>query len=216
MKNLNKMNELELKIGVAGDVNRSWHQKYKNSAWVFIGGLPYELSEGDVISAFSQYGEVVNINLIRDRKTGKSKGFCFLCYEDQRSTILAVDNFNGIKLVNRTIRVDHVEEYKVPKVHGDEDPVKLKLLLEGCAPEKPPPPRNAFSTKMKRMKRIGLNKLSKPYSRSYFLLCLRNSLRTPDLLRPTTFRIDRNLRMITFRKVELVGESYVIRSMQCA
>ena len=45
-----------------------------------------------------RYGEVVNINLVRDRKTGKSKGFCFLCYEDQRSTNVAVDNFNGIKV----------------------------------------------------------------------------------------------------------------------
>ena len=46
-----------------------------------------------------RYGEIVNINLVRDRKTGKSKGFCFVGYEDQRSTILAVDNFNGIKVL---------------------------------------------------------------------------------------------------------------------
>lgn len=46
----------------------------------------------------NRYGEIVNINLVRDKKTGKSKGFCFLCYEDQRSTVLAVDNFNGIKV----------------------------------------------------------------------------------------------------------------------
>ena len=45
-----------------------------------------------------RYGEIVNINLVRDKKTGKSKGFCFIGYEDQRSTILAVDNFNGIKV----------------------------------------------------------------------------------------------------------------------
>ena len=45
-----------------------------------------------------RYGEIVNINLVRDRKTGKAKGFCFLAYEDQRSTVLAVDNFNGIKV----------------------------------------------------------------------------------------------------------------------
>jgi RNA recognition motif-containing protein len=38
------------------------------------------------------------VNLVRDKTTGKQKGFCFLCYEDQRSTILAVDNFNGIKV----------------------------------------------------------------------------------------------------------------------
>jgi RNA recognition motif-containing protein len=48
---------------------------------------------------FNRYGEIVNINLIRDKSTGKSKGFGFICYEDQRSTILAVDNFNGIKVI---------------------------------------------------------------------------------------------------------------------
>ena len=31
--------------------------------------------------------------------TGKSKGFAFLCYEDQRSTVLAVDNFNGMQVI---------------------------------------------------------------------------------------------------------------------
>ena len=45
-----------------------------------------------------RYGEIVNINLVRDKKSGKSKGFCFLAYQDQRSTVLAVDNFNGIKV----------------------------------------------------------------------------------------------------------------------
>ena len=45
-----------------------------------------------------RYGEVVNVNLIRDKKTGKSKGFGFACYENQYSTDLAVDNFNGTKV----------------------------------------------------------------------------------------------------------------------
>ena len=40
----------------------------------------------------------MNINLVRDKKSGKSKGYGFLAYEDQKSTILAVDNFNGIKV----------------------------------------------------------------------------------------------------------------------
>lgn len=62
-----------------------------------------------------RYGEIVHINLVRDKDTGKSRGFCFICYEDQRSTVLAVDNFNGIKILNRILRVDHVSNYKVPK-----------------------------------------------------------------------------------------------------
>ena len=108
---------------------------YSSSAWIFIGGLNYDLSEGDVITVFSQYGEVVNINLIRDQKTGKSKGFCFLCYEDQRSTVLAVDNLNAIKLLNRVIRVDHVSQYKIPKEHEDIDDITRRLYTEGCAPK---------------------------------------------------------------------------------
>ena len=60
--------------------------------------IPFPSYLGDIISVFSQYGEIVNLNLIRDKKTGKQKGFCFLCYEDQRSTVLAVDNLNGIKV----------------------------------------------------------------------------------------------------------------------
>lgn len=49
---------------------------------------------------FYRYGEPVNINLVRDKDTGKQKGYGFLCYEDQRSTILAVDNLNGAKVKN--------------------------------------------------------------------------------------------------------------------
>ncbi|KAK7073498.1 RNA-binding motif protein, X-linked 2, partial [Halocaridina rubra] len=95
VKNIQKLNQRELELGVS--LKHSWHQQYRDSAWIFIGGLNYDLTEGDIICVFSQYGEIVNINLIKDKKTGKSKGFAFLCYEDQRSTILAVDNLNGIK-----------------------------------------------------------------------------------------------------------------------
>ena len=111
---INELNEKELKQHVAPE--NSWHQQYKDSAWVYAGNLAYTLTEGDLITVFSQWGEISNINLVRDKDTGKSKGFCFICYEDQRSTILAVDNFNGMELCKRPVRVDHVEEYKVPKV----------------------------------------------------------------------------------------------------
>eukprot|EP00063_Salmo_salar_P018389 XP_013993224.1 PREDICTED: RNA-binding motif protein, X-linked 2-like isoform X2 [Salmo salar] len=86
-----------------------------------------------------RYGEIANINLVRDKKTGKSKGFCFICYEDQRSTILAVDNLNGIKIKGRTIRVDHVLNYRPPKDNEDMDDITKRLREEGCAPKLPDP-----------------------------------------------------------------------------
>lgn len=137
VKLINELNEREVQLGVAEEV--SWHSEYKDSAWIFLGGLPYELTEGDIICVFSQYGEVVNINLVRDKKTGKSKGFCFLCYEDQRSTILAVDNFNGIKIKGRTIRVDHVSNYRTPKDSEETDTVTRELQEKGCGAHTPSP-----------------------------------------------------------------------------
>lgn len=146
------MNIRELQLGYTGTLS-SWHRQYKDSAWIFIGGLNYDLTEGDIICVFSQYGEVVNINLVRDRKTGVSKGFAFLCYEDQRSTVLATDNLNGIRVAGRIIRVDHVESYKVPKDGtvdvGNADATKVKRAHQvhdpdsvtsfvrehGCGPE---------------------------------------------------------------------------------
>ncbi|NWQ99275.1 RBMX2 protein, partial [Paradoxornis webbianus] len=136
VKLITELNAREAELGVREAV--SWHAEYRDSAWIFVGGLHCQLTEGDVICVFSQYGEVVNINLVRDKRTGKSKGFCFLCYEDQRSTILAVDNFNGIKIKGRTIRVDHVANYRPPKESEDWDEVTRALHAKGCGVKTPP------------------------------------------------------------------------------
>ncbi|XP_036737417.2 RNA-binding motif protein, X-linked 2-like [Manis pentadactyla] len=132
---ISKLNEWEAETSVPAKA--SWHSVYKDSAWIFVGGLPCELTEGDILCVFSQYGEIVNINLVRDRKSGKSKGFCFICYENQRSTILAVDNFNGIKIRGRTIRVDHVSNYRPPPVLEDVDGATEELWEQGCGAQTP-------------------------------------------------------------------------------
>ncbi len=52
---------------------------------------------------------------MRDPAKGTSRGFGFIKYEDQRSTVLAVDNLNGVKILDRTLSCDHVKQYKLPK-----------------------------------------------------------------------------------------------------
>ena len=122
IQKIKQLNELELSQGLTDTA--SWHDQYKNSAYIYVGGLDLNLTEGDVITIFSQYGEIVDINLIRDKETGKSKGYGFLAFEDQRSTVLAIDNLNGYKLLNRMLRVDHVANYKGPSTQKDYDPEK--------------------------------------------------------------------------------------------
>ncbi|KAL8540584.1 hypothetical protein ACS0TY_002001 [Phlomoides rotata] len=106
VKRIQNINKKESNLGLSEEA--SWHAKYKDSAYVFVGGIPFDLIEGDLLAMFAQYGEIVDVNLIRDKGTGKSKGFAFLAYEDQRSTTLVVDNLNGAQILGRIVRVDHV------------------------------------------------------------------------------------------------------------
>merc|ERR1712060_193745 len=61
-----------------------------------------------------------------------------ICYEDQRSTVLAVDNMNNCQLASKTLRVDHVDKYKAPKnldedqKDEDGDPILLEYKATGA------------------------------------------------------------------------------------
>jgi len=113
IKEIQRINERELELGISDTA--SWHYAYRHSAYIFIGGLDFDLSEGDILAVFSQFGEIVDLNLVRDKTSGRSRGFAFLAYEDQRSTVVAIDNMNGYKLLGRYLRVDHADRYRRPK-----------------------------------------------------------------------------------------------------
>ena len=110
IKQVQRLNDTELENVVPS--NASWHTDYRDTAYIYIGGLPFELSEGDILTIFSQYGNPVHINLVRDKETGKSRGYCFLKYEDQRSCDLAVDNLSGAGVMGRLLSVDHTRYKK--------------------------------------------------------------------------------------------------------
>lgn len=164
VREISRINHTELDIAINNPA-ASWHEQYKDSAYIFIGGLPYDLTEGDVITIFSQYGEVVDVNLPRANLNrekqdgsraagesgssssqqqqsakpmgkGKHRGFGFLMYQDQRSTVLAVDNLNGAQVLGRTLRVDHVASYKQPKVTDEEgNRVEAEVKSLNAAPQ---------------------------------------------------------------------------------
>ena len=89
--------------------------RFKHSAYIYAGGLPFDFTEGDVLAVFAQYGEIVHVHNVKDKQTGKFRGFAFIAYADQRSTVLAVDNLNGATVGGRTVRTEHVDNYKLKK-----------------------------------------------------------------------------------------------------
>ncbi|EFY94239.2 RNA recognition motif (RRM) superfamily protein [Metarhizium robertsii] len=121
---IQELNRREIENGITPE--GSWHVDYRDTAFIYFGGLPYDLTEGDIITIFSQFGEPVFLKLARDKETGKSKGFGWLKYEDQRSTDLAVDNLGGADISGRMISVDHARY----KPRDDEDPEEFNVSWE--------------------------------------------------------------------------------------
>lgn len=71
---------------------------------VFVGNLPFAISEEHVRNHFLDCGKISNIRLVRDWKTGIGKGFGYVMFEDVDSADLAVKLDNS-KMNNRKIRV---------------------------------------------------------------------------------------------------------------
>ncbi|KAI0175965.1 hypothetical protein GGR52DRAFT_538862 [Hypoxylon sp. FL1284] len=80
---------------------------------VFVGNIPYGLSEEQISDIFSTAGKVLNFRLVYDRETGRPKGFGFAEYPDADSAASAVRNLNDHEIMGRKLRVDYSTEGRV-------------------------------------------------------------------------------------------------------
>jgi RNA recognition motif-containing protein len=84
-------------------------QEYTNMR-LYVGGLPYQTTEHDLIELFEQIGQVIEVTVITDRDTGRSKGFGFVEMGDEQAARTAIEQLNGTLLGNRTITVNEARE----------------------------------------------------------------------------------------------------------
>ncbi|KAJ3676671.1 hypothetical protein LUZ60_004083 [Juncus effusus] len=77
---------------------------------LFVGGLSFDTNEASLKNAFSQYGEIVSVNVICDRTTGKSKGFGFVKFSSDTHASAALQKLNGQTLDGRNIRVEYANK----------------------------------------------------------------------------------------------------------
>jgi RNA recognition motif-containing protein len=73
---------------------------------LYVGNLPFSTTEEDLRSMFAQAGTVVSVSLIKDRDTGRSRGFAFVEFNSQAEAEKAVSLFNNTPLENRTLKVN--------------------------------------------------------------------------------------------------------------
>ncbi|KAM4557089.1 cold inducible RNA binding protein a isoform 2-T2 [Fundulus diaphanus] len=73
---------------------------------LFIGGLSFETNEDSLAAAFGKYGTIEKVDVIRDKETGRSRGFGFVKYDNVEDAKDALDAMNGKTLDGRAIRVD--------------------------------------------------------------------------------------------------------------
>jgi RNA recognition motif-containing protein len=73
---------------------------------LYVGNLPYDTTEEDLRTLFAQAGTVASVAVIRDRDTGRSKGFGFVEMGSQADAQNAITKFNSYRMGDRTLTVN--------------------------------------------------------------------------------------------------------------
>ena len=73
---------------------------------LYVGNLPYTATEDDLKNHFSQAGTVTSVALIKDRATGRAKGFGFVEMSNGEEAQKAITMFHGQDFMGRTITVN--------------------------------------------------------------------------------------------------------------
>ena len=77
---------------------------------MFIGGISWNLEWQDIKDAFKEFGEVSYVKIIKDRETGKSRGFGFIEFSAIEEAAAAKEAMDGAELDGRNIKVDFAQE----------------------------------------------------------------------------------------------------------
>ena len=90
---------------------------------LFIGGINYETTEGDITTLLAPYGEVERARVAIDQETNKSKGFAFATMTNEEHAKKAIEGLNQSSFGDRTITVREAR----PKKGSDTPPPTMSL-----------------------------------------------------------------------------------------
>lgn len=73
---------------------------------IYVGNLPYEVTEDDLKSVFAEYGSVKRVYLPTDRETGRMRGFGFVEMDSETEEQTAIEALDGAEWMGRDLKVN--------------------------------------------------------------------------------------------------------------
>jgi RNA recognition motif-containing protein len=85
---------------------------------IYVGNLPFSVTEQDVRALFERHGKVDSVKLVNDRETGRPRGFGFVDMESGEAQS-AIQALNGFAMNGRQLRVNEAQERpQRPRMNG--------------------------------------------------------------------------------------------------
>lgn len=81
---------------------------------IYIGNLSFDTTEEGLEATFAPFGAAQSVSIIRDRQTGRSRGFGFVEMDNDEEASAAIAGLNGTELDERTLTVNEAR----PRVDG--------------------------------------------------------------------------------------------------
>ncbi len=76
---------------------------------IYVGNISYELTEDDLRGAFEAFGQVASATIIKDKFSGRSKGFGFVEMSNDAEAKAAIEGVNGKDLKGRAVKVNEAK-----------------------------------------------------------------------------------------------------------
>lgn len=87
---------------------------------IYVGNLPFSISDADLEETFGQHGQVTRVNVVTDRDTGRPRGFAFVDMPDDAQARAAIAAINGTSIGGRVVSANEARprEDRGPRAGG--------------------------------------------------------------------------------------------------
>jgi len=76
---------------------------------IYVGNLPYSISENDLSETFKRFGQVESVKIITDRESGRSRGFGFVEMPDEQEANTAIRELPNVDVSGKTLTVNEAK-----------------------------------------------------------------------------------------------------------